>query len=277
MTIMQSFFTKLNKSIDMNNSLLCVGLDPVSAQLPEHLKNVREPFFEFNKAIIDATSDVVCAYKPNSAFYEALGPSGLKQLQKTVEYINSSYPSIPVILDAKRADIGSTNKGYVWYAFEYLGVDAITLHPYLGGEALGPFLELSEKGMIILCRTSNPGASEFQDLVVEGKPFYEHIAQTVAEKWNTHNNCLLVVGATYPDEMKKIRKIVGDDMVFLVPGIGAQGGDIAATMKSGLGRNKRGLIISSSRDIICASQGEDFADAARARALHTRQQINAHR
>lgn len=277
MTIMQNFFTKLNKSIDINNSLLCIGLDPVTTQLPEHLKNVNEPFFEFNKAIIDATSDIVCAYKPNSAFYEALGPSGLKQLQNTVTYINQNHPDIPIILDAKRADIGSTNKGYVWYAFEYLSVDAITLHPYLGGEALSPFLELSDKGMIILCRTSNPGAGEFQDLVVDGKPFYEKVAQTVAEKWNTHNNCLLVVGATYPDEMKKIRQIVGNDMVFLVPGIGAQGGDIAATMKSGLGSNERGLIISSSRDIIFASQKEDFADVARTRALHVRQQINAYR
>jgi orotidine-5'-phosphate decarboxylase len=274
---MLSFSDKLNKSIDANNSLLCVGLDPVLESLPEHIKNNQEAFFDFNKAIIDATFDLVCSFKPNSAFYEALGPDGLEQLRKTVKYINTHYPNIPVILDAKRADIGSTNKGYGWYAFDYLGADAITLHPYLGGEALQPFLQMPDKGMIILCRTSNPGAAEFQDLISDGMPLYEHVAKTVVQKWNANKNCLLVVGATYPDEMKRIRKIVGDDMVFLVPGIGAQGGDIAATMRSGLGGNKRGLIVSSSRDIIFASSGDDFASAARERAQDTQQQINMHR
>lgn len=274
---MLSFSNKLNKSIDTNNSLLCVGLDPVMEKLPSHLQHDEHAFFEFNKAIIDATSDLVCAFKPNSAFYEALGPDGIKQLKDTVDYINTTYPDIPVILDAKRADIGTTNKGYTWYAFDYLNVDAITLQPYLGGEALEPFLSITDKGMIILCRTSNPGANEFQDLVSNDQPLYEHVAKTVATKWNSNNNCLLVVGATYPDEMGKIREIVGNDMVFLVPGVGAQGGDIAETMKKGLGSNKRGLIISSSRDIIFASQSEDFAEAARQHALDTQQQINMYR
>lgn len=274
---MSSFSNKLNTSIDTNNSLLCVGLDPVITKLPSHLQSDSEPFFSFNKAIIDATAGLVCAYKPNSAFFEALGPDGIRQLEQTVQYINDTYPNIPVILDAKRADIGSTNEGYIDFAFKYLDVDAITLQPYLGGEALAPFLELEDKGMIILCRTSNPGAAEFQDLRHEGKPIYEHVANVVASKWNSNNNCLLVVGATYPEEMKRIREIVGENMTFLVPGIGAQGGDIAAAIQAGIGANKRGMIINSARDIIYASSGADFAEAARERANITKNEINKYR
>ena len=274
---MTDFFTKLTTSIDQNDSLLCVGLDPVLTKLPAHLQSGPTPFLTFNKAIIDATADLVCAYKPNSAFYEALGPNGIKELKQTVQYINDTYPDIPVILDAKRADIGSTNEGYIDFIFDYLNVDAVTLHPYLGSEALAPFLELQDKGMIILCRTSNPGAGEFQDLQIDGKPLYEHVARAVASSWNTNQNCLLVVGATYPDEMASIRDIVGPDMAFLVPGVGAQGGDIAAVMQAGLGSNRRGLIINSARDVIYADSSEDFAEAARTRALQTRDTINNHR
>jgi orotidine-5'-phosphate decarboxylase len=227
----------------------------------------------FNKAIIDATHDLVCAYKPNSAFYEALGADGIIQLQQTVAYINETYPGIPVILDSKRADIGNTNDGYVKHSYDYLKVDAVTLHPYLGSEALQPFLDLNDKGAIILCRTSNPGSGEFQDLIVNGKPLYQQVAATVAAEWNANNNCLLVVGGTYPDELKIVRDIVGPDMWFLVPGIGAQGGDVQKSMQAG-GKN---LIINSSRGIIYAGNGDDYAQAARTEATKLRDEINQHR
>lgn len=273
---MTSFFDKLNTSIDKNNSLLCVGLDPVLGKLPTHMQEDATPFLTFNKAIIDATAEFANSYKPNSAFYEAI-PFGQEQLKQTIDYINENYPHIPVILDAKRADIGNTNEGYVTASFDHLGADAITLHPYLGREALGPFLSQTDKGLIILCRTSNPGAGEFQDLQIDGSPLYEHVAKRVSSEWNTAGNCLLVVGATYPEEMKRIREIVGLDMTFLVPGIGAQGGDIQAVMQAGLGSNQRGLIISSTRDIIFAGNDEHFAEAAATRARETRDEINKYR
>lgn len=268
---------KLATRWEKANSLLCVGLDPELGKLPEHLESKSDAFFQFNKTIIDATADLVCAYKPNSAFYEALGSEGLDQLKLTTDYIHKNYPDIPVILDAKRADIGNTNNGYISYIFDQLGMDAVTLHPYLGREALEPFLALKDKGLIILCRTSNPGANEFQDLEVSSKPVYQYVAENVVKHWNTNQNCLLVVGATYPKEMKIIREIVGPDMPLLVPGIGAQGGDIKAVMKAGLGRNGRGLIINSARAVIYASRGEDFADAARKLAKNTRDDINKYR
>lgn len=271
------FKAKLNWAVGQNNSLLCVGLDADINKLPAHLKSVNKPLLAFNKEIIDATADLVCAYKPNSAFYEALGAGGIEQLKETVAYINKKYPNIPVILDAKRADIGNTNNGYVDFCYDYLGVDAVTLHPYLGGEALQPFLNRADKGAVILCRTSNPGSSELQDLLVEGEPMYQRVARKVERDWNKNNNCLLVVGATYPEEMKIIRYIVGPDMIFLVPGVGAQGGDVEATLKAGLGANQRGLIISSSRGIIFASSGKSFAKAARQKALKTRDEINKYR
>lgn len=271
------FKSKLNWAVDNNNSLLCVGLDSDVTKLPVSLKNKEGAQLAFNKAIIDATADLVCAYKPNSAFYEAQGADSLEQLRDTVAYINEKHPNIPVILDAKRADIGNTNQGYVDFAFNYLKVDAITLHPYLGGEALQPFLEHKDKGMIILCRTSNPGAGEFQDLSVDGQPVYQHVAKTVATSWDKNKNCLLVVGATYPEEMKIVRDIVGPDMALLVPGVGAQGGDVEAVLKNGLGANQSGLIISSSRGVIFASDGDDFADKARQEAMKTRDEINKYR
>ena len=194
----------------------------------------------------------------------------------TADYLREKYSDIPIILDAKRADIGNTNNGYASFIFDYLGMDGVTLHPYLGREALEPFLSYKDKGIIILCRTSNPGAGEFQDLLVDGKPLYQHVAKQVSEKWDKNNNCLLVVGATYPEEMKIIREIVGPDMAFLVPGIGAQGGNVEAVMKAGLD-NKQGLIISSSRDVLYASGGEDFAKAARKKATTTRDEINKYR
>lgn len=271
------FYKKLARAVAKNNSLLCVGLDPDVAKMPAKIAKARNPLFTFNKSIIDATADLVCAFKPNSAFYEAYGADGIKQLKQTADYIRQKYPYLTLILDAKRADIGNTNDGYVEYVFDYLGMDAVTLHPYLGSEALKPFLARKDKGLIILCRTSNPGAAELQDVKVKGKPLYEHVASLVAKNWNVKNNCLLVVGATYPKEMKVIRSIVGPDMPFLVPGVGAQGGDVKATVKAGVNAKSEGLIISSSRATIFASSGHDFAEAAREHAMSLKNEINMYR
>ncbi len=263
------------------NTFVCVGLDPVYEQLPAFLKekhSIEDAFFLFNRDIIDATYDLVCAYKPNSAFYEALGEVGERILVKTVQHIKQMYPHIPVILDAKRADIGNTNHGYVKSAFDTLGADAITVHPYLGKEALAPFLARKEKGIIVLVKTSNPGSNEFQNLPVGDKqePLYQVVARNIAENWNTNGNCALVVGATYPSELKLVREIVGD-MPMLIPGIGAQGADIVATVAAGKDSRGEGMIINSSRDIIFASHGDDFAKAARNATRELQMAINAHR
>ncbi|MCA9332396.1 orotidine-5'-phosphate decarboxylase [Candidatus Saccharibacteria bacterium] len=271
------FAKKLASAVANNNSLLCVGLDPDLAKLPTSIARGENPLLEFNKAIVDATADLVCAYKLNSAMYEAEGSHGIDQLKQTSVYVTSKYPNIPIIMDAKRADIGNTNNGYISYTFDYLNMDAVTLHPYLGGEALQPFLDLKEKGLIILCRTSNDGAGEFQDLIVKSEPLYQRVARQVSDKWNENNNCLLVIGATYPEEMKIIRDIVGDNMTFLVPGVGVQGGSVADVMKAGATSGGDGLIINSSRGIIFASNGDDFAEAARNEALKLVDEINQYR
>lgn len=271
-----TFQQKLDAIQDKNNSLLCVGLDPVMEKIPEHLKESLTPFFDFNKAIIDATHEYVCAFKPNSAFYEALGDRGVGELKATCDYIRIMHPEIPIILDAKRGDIGSTNEGYTKYAFEYLQVDAITLHPFLGKESLEPFFSYSDQGLIFLCRTSNPGAGEFQDLQINSKPFYQHIAEKIVNEWNTNNNCLMVVGATVPSELAEVRKIAGE-MTFLVPGIGAQGGEVGATVKAGLNSKKKGMIVNSSRGIIFASNGQDFAEKAAEEAKKLQEEINQYR
>lgn len=267
------FLEKLATQVERNNSLLCVGLDSDTQKLPSHLSS-RARLFAFNKAIIDVTADLVCAYKMNSAFYEAEGASGIEQLRLTCDYIKKEHPGMPTILDYKRGDIGNTNDGYVRLAFDYLGVDAVTVNPYLGGEALKPFLDHADKGIIILCRTSNPGGGEFQDLEANGKKIYKIIAEKVKNDWNSNNNCLLVVGATYPEELANLRTLMGQNFVFLVPGIGAQGGDIRATVAAGVNEAGQGIIINSSRDIIFASNGRDFNVAARDRALKTRDEIN---
>ena len=276
-----NFQQKLDAIIEKNNSLLCVGLDSNYDRIPEHLKSEEFPQFEFNKAIIDATHDLVCAYKPNSAFYEARGEQGMRELKMTMDYLGETYPEIATIDDAKRGDIGSTNDGYVNSIFDYYGFDSVTLHPYLGKEALKPFLDRKDKGCIVLCRTSNPGAGEFQDLVVETRhgaslPLYQCVAQEIYDHWNDHENCLLVIGATYPRELAEIRKLC-PDMTFLVPGIGAQGGDVEKTVKAGLNSKNAGMIINSSRGVIFAGSGEDFADVARKEAARTRDEINMYR
>ncbi|MEK9182730.1 MAG: orotidine-5'-phosphate decarboxylase [Patescibacteria group bacterium] len=257
---------KYNTRAKKINSLLCVGLDADISKIPEKFKSFEFPQFEFNKWIIEETHEYAAAFKPNSAFYEARGDQGIKELKMTMDYLREKYSDIFLICDCKRADIGNTNQGYVDSFFDWFGFDAITLHPYLGSEALQPFLERKDKGCIILCRTSNPGAGEFQDLRIDrnlifylpGKPLWQIVAEKVSKEWNKNNNCMLVVGATYPKEMKKIRKIAGD-MTFLVPGIGAQGGNLESVLKVGLNSQGLGLIINSSRRIIFSDNPKEEA------------------
>lgn len=275
-----TFISKLEQRWKQEN-FVCVGLDAVYEQLPTKIKSgssIQEALFVFNRDIIDATHDLVCAYKPNTAFYEARGVEGFQALIRTVHYIKETYPHIPVILDAKRADIDSTNIGYVQAAFDIIGVDAITVHPYLGKEALAPFLARKEKGIIVLVKTSNPGAGEFQDLPVgeAQEPLYQVVARHVAQSWNANGNCALVVGAPYPTDLKKVRAIIGD-MPILIPGIGVQGGEIAATAAAGKDSRGWGMIINSSRGVIFASKEEDFAQAARRAAERLRMEINKFR
>ncbi len=278
-----TFKQKLEIIVKKNDTLLCVGLDSDIEKIPKHLKLGNFPQFDFNKSIIDATADLVCAYKPNTAFYEARGKAGIEALKMTCDYIREKYPEIPIILDAKRADIGSTNEGYVKFAYDYLGVDAITLHPYLGKEALKPFLDITDKTVFILCRTSNPGAGEFQDLLVTesdkdtSKPLYQVIAEHVVNDWNYNSNCGLVVGATYPSEIEIVRRIVDDGFLLLIPGIGAQGGDAEKTVKAGVDKDGLNAIINSSRSIIFVSNGTDFAQKAREEAEKLKDEINKFR
>lgn len=245
MNIIEKYNTRAKKI----NSLLCVGLDADFEKIPERFKKLENPQFEFNKWVIEETHEYASAYKPNSAFYEARGDKGMQELKMTMDYLIKNHGDIFTILDAKRADIGNTNNGYVASAFDWLGFDAVTLHPYLGHEALQPFLDRKDKASIILCRTSNAGAGEFQDLETGGKKIWQIVAEKVSKDWNKNKNCMLVVGATYPEEMKKIRSLVGD-MTFLVPGVGAQGGSVKEVMESGINSEGLGLIINSSRGII---------------------------
>lgn len=271
------FKRKLSASWAKNNSLLCVGLDPNIDKLPKHLLDSQTPFFDFGKDIIDATADLVCAFKPNSAFYEARGAAGIEELKQTCDYIREKYADMPIILDFKRGDIDSTNNHYTTFAFDYLGVDAVTVQPYEGRQAFQPFLDRKDKGIIVLCRMSNVGSDEFQDMLVDGRKLYMHVAEHVRDEWNANGNCLLVVGATYSKELAEIRAVVGDEMALLVPGLGAQGGDPEATVRAGITSDGNGLIINSSRAIIYASDGEDFAEAARQKAAAARDEINKYR
>jgi len=271
---MSNFITQLEQAWATNNSLVCVGLDPEIERLPPSIAEEASPIFQFNKAIIDATADLVCAYKPQFAHYAV--NEAEDQLERTIEYIHRTYPAIPVILDSKRGDVGNTAERYALEAFERYAADAVTVNPYLGGDSLEPFLKYEHKGVVILCRTSNPGARDVQDLQVGSRRLYHVIAELVAQRWNTRGNCLMVVGATYPRELAEIREIAGD-IPFLVPGVGAQGGDVAQAVLNGRTRNGTGLVISSSRAILYASSGEDFADAARKATTTLRDQINANR
>ncbi len=290
-----NFHQKLAAIVQKNNSLVCVGLDSDTTKIPTGKSQ-----FEFNQAIIDQTHDLVCAYKPNPAFYEANGASGVQQLKQTCDYLRNTYPQIPIIIDAKRGDIGNTNQGYMQYVFDYYQADAITVMPYMGIESLSPYFERPGKGVIVGCHSSNPGAKEFQDLLVsksqsseatgsrngrigsmheaalrmEGKKLYQVVAMELVKQHGTNPNVMMFMGATYPKQLEEIRTIVGD-MTLLIPGVGAQGGDAASTVKAGLaspkpGMAKTGLIINSSRSII-------FANDPRAEAQTLRDQINRYR
>lgn len=253
---------KYNQRVDKVNSLVCVGLDSDFEKLPDRFKDKEFPQFEFNKWIIDQTAQYAAAFKPNSAFYEARGDQGLRELKMALDYIHEKHPDVFTIYDAKKADIGNTNNGHVAYIFGWLGFDAVTLNVYPGKEALKPFLDKADKACIFWCRSSNPGAGEFQDLVVNGKPLWQVVTEHISSLWNYNNNCMLVAGATYPEELKKIRSIVGD-MTLLVPGLGAQGGDVKATVQAGLNSDKRGMIINSSRGIIFATDPAEEAKKLR--------------
>ncbi|MFC1957835.1 orotidine-5'-phosphate decarboxylase [Chloroflexota bacterium] len=265
-----NFIEKITNAARKNKSLLCVGLDPDPALMPDKIS-----VFEFNKAIIDATSDLVCAYKPNFAFYEALGNEGLDALKRTADYMPES---IPAIADAKRGDIGNTAKAYARAIFSHFNFDATTVSPYLGFDSIEPFIQYRDKGVLILCRTSNAGATDFQDLRCQmedsQRPLFEIVALK-ASQWNKYGNIGLVIGATYPEELRLIRQS-HPDMPLLIPGIGAQEGDLALTVSNGVDAQGEKAIISSSRQIIYASRGKDFAEAARQAALSLRDQINHH-
>jgi orotidine-5'-phosphate decarboxylase len=268
-----NFIEKLSAAWSAQNSLLCVGLDPDLARFPPQLRAQPDAIFLFCKAIIDATAEHACAFKPQIAYFSAARAED--QLEALCAYVRQAYPQIPLVLDAKRGDIGATAAQYAREAFERYGADAVTVNPYMGFDSVAPYLEYKERGVIVLCRTSNPGGSDLQFLTVDGKPLYQHVAQLVADKWNTNGQCSLVVGATFPQELAQVRRIVGD-MPLLVPGIGAQGGDIDATVAAGKSSNGSGMMINSSRAILyaAAEKGEDFAQAARRVAQETKNAIN---
>lgn len=267
---------KINTAIQKNNSLVCVGLDTDMTRIPERLRSDPTPLYSFNKEIIDATHDLVMAYKPNTAFYEAHGAVGIQQLKMTCDYINQVCPEVLIILDAKRGDIGNTNRGYARFAFDWLNCDILTVHPYFGYEACSVFLEREEKGVVFLCRSSNRGGGEFQDLIVQGESLYVHMTKQILQFWNKNRNCYILAGATYPEEMAELRAVSGDTL-FLVPGIGAQGGDIKKTIQAGKNSYGAGLCINSSRGIIFASSGTDFAEKARKETQTLKDSINQYR
>ena len=269
-----TFIEQLNHAWIGNDSLLCVGLDPTPEKLPVHLQHlpIERSFFEFCTAIVDATAEHVCAFKPQIAYFAAHRAESA--LEEIIQYAKQKYPSIPIILDAKRGDIGSTAEQYAIEAFERYQADAVTVNPYMGFDSIQPYLAYPDKGVIVLCRTSNPGGSDLQFLKVDGQPLYQVVAKKVDKDWNNNGQCALVVGATFPNEIAQVRSIVGD-MPLLIPGIGAQGGDLTATMHAGQTSNGTGVMINSSRAIIYADSGEEFATAAQNAARETQQAINA--
>jgi orotidine-5'-phosphate decarboxylase len=270
------FMYALQQAWVRNNSLVCVGLDPDPAKFPAHLRDTPDAVFAFCREIVDATADLVCAFKPQIAHFAALRAEDA--LERLIAHIHARHPGVPVILDAKRGDIGSTAQRYVSEAFDRYQADAVTLNPYLGRDSVQPFLDRADKGVVLLCHTSNPGAADLQDLLVQDAhgatlPLYQHLAKTIARDWNQHGNCVLVTGATWPEQLGEVRTLVGD-MPLLVPGVGAQGGDVAAVVRNGRTDSGNGLLISSSRAILYAGSGEDFAAAARHAAQALRDAIN---
>lgn len=268
-----NFMTALKDAWRRNDSLVCVGLDPEPGRLPAGLSGT-EGIFNFCRDIVDATAGQVCAYKPQIAHFAAQRAEDV--LERLIAYIHETHPGIPVILDAKRGDIGSTARHYATEAFDRYGADAVTLNPYLGHDSIAPFLDRADKGVILLCRTSNPGGKDFQALDCGGQPLYLRVAETIAREWNGNGNCALVTGATWPEELGRVRGVVGD-MPLLVPGIGAQGGDVAAVMANGRTRDGTGLMISSSRAILHADSGVNFAEHAHRAAEEMRKFVNSFR
>jgi orotidine-5'-phosphate decarboxylase len=279
-----TFADRLARAQQSSGSLVCVGLDPEPAKLPKDLAGPEElrgahdafagsePLYAFNRRIVDATADIAAAYKPQIAFYSALGAED--QLVASIRYIRERAPAALVILDAKRSDIGNTAEAYAREAFDRYGADAVTVNPYMGEDSVRPFLARPDRAAILLCRTSNPGAKDFQDLLVDGLPLYRRVAERAAGQWNAHGNLMLVVGATFPREMADLRR-AHPELSFLVPGIGSQGGDLDATLAAGLDAHGAGLLISSSRNIIYAGGGG--ATAIREAAADLRTAINRRR
>lgn len=284
-------FMELLKNQWADGKMVCVGLDPLLEKIPEAAQTVdteqerfmgldlETTFFDFCGGIVEATDDLVCAYKPNLQFFLRHGAEGIEVLREIIRFANRTAPEVPIILDAKFGDIGNTNNGSVEFAFDYLGADAVTIHPYMGQEANKPFLDRKDRGIIVLCKTSNSGSGEFQDRSMSAEEKYLHsrqtyvrVAQNVTEKWNTNGNCALVVGATYPIQLAELRELC-DYIPLLIPGIGAQGGDVEATVNAGKSKDGTGMIINSSRGIIFASDGDDFAAAARAATIELDQNI----
>ena len=279
MTVAQRDFWELANHKWRQNKFVCVGLD-FGTQLPIPLYSVLQEqglgaaFMYFARAIVAVTGDVVGAYKINSAFYEAHGTEGISALRRIIRSIHEWYPTIPVILDAKRGDIAFTNERYAQYAFGFLGADAITVHPYMGQESLAPFLGRSNKGVFVLCRTTGDGADEFQGAVNDDNPLYVRVAARVAEHWNKNQNCGLVVGATNPHAIRRVRE-VAPDIPLLIPGVGAQGGDVLDAVSAAHSATENAFFVSASRSIVFASFMDDFAGRARQRTLALHEQIQA--
>lgn len=276
---MRSFMDRLRDRWAHADTLVCVGLDPEPAKFPAKFAHDPDAIFHFCRDIVDATAPYVCAFKPQIAHFAAAHAE--EALRMLILHIGFRYPDIPVILDSKRGDIGSTAQHYASEAFDRYGADAVTVNPYLGRDSVQPFLDRADKGVVILCRTSNPGAGDLQDMVLydksgSGRPLYQHVAEKIARDWNDNDNCALVVGATWPEQLREVRAIVGD-VPFLVPGVGAQGGDVAAVVTNARTRDGAGLVVSSSRAILYASSGDDYAEAAANAARALRDEINQHR
>ena len=274
-----SFMQALRARWEQADSLVCVGLDPEPKKFPQQFAGDPDAVFNFCRDIVDTTAPYACSFKPQIAHFAALGAEDA--LARLIAHIHARHPAIPVILDSKRGDIGSTAQHYATEAFDRYGADAVTVNPYLGRDSLQPFLDRADRGVVVLCRTSNPGAGDLQDLLVQAengvaRPLYQHVAEKVANQWNEHGNCVLVVGATWPEQLREVRAIVGD-VPLLVPGVGAQGGDVAAAVTNAKTRDGTGLIVNSSRAILYASNGDDFAEAAAEAARSLRDEINRYR
>ena len=265
-----SFHERLRQVWRSKNSLVCVGIDPEVAKIPAHLHDEEEPYLAFGIGIVDATAPFVCAFKTQVAHFAAVGEED--QLAKLIAYIQRKFPEIPVILDAKRGDVGSTAALYAKEVFERYSADAVTVNPYLGYESILPYLDYTDRGVIVLCRTSNPSSDWIQAVPLNNEPLYLSVARKVRE-WDKNNQCMLVTGATFPVELGRVRRVIGD-LPLLVPGVGAQGGDVDSVLKMGLDADGYGLCISSSRSIIYAGNGYDFAAQAASAAKNLRDQIN---